>query len=495
MLTNKHPQYVEHLLDWTLMRDCYKGERAIKYKGTAYLPATSGQIIDGMGADEDGGIAYESYKTRAVFPGYAYTAIESYLGLLHNKPTVITLPPEMEYLHTSASVMGEPLLQILRKIQIEQLITGRVGVLLDLKSTAAQPLPYLALYHAERVINWDENDPVAGSNSLNMVVLDESRPIRTSDFVWRTARKYRILTLGDILTNEVNNDGAVYQQSVVDMTSQNSDHPTTNVNYQDFITPMIRNTPLEEIPFVFINSKDTSAIPDVPPLLPLATLSLAIYRAEADYRHTLYMQGQDTLVVIAGASDPDEETRIGAGSKIDINIGGDAKYIGVSSSGLTEMRQSLENDRTLAQSMSGQLASNKGSQESGDALQLRLASQTANLTQIAISSCHGVEKVLKLCARWMGLDENLVSVTPNLQFIETRISGQDFVQLMQAKSMGMPLSDESIHDLLASQNLTAKEFAEEYAIAAEELAKWRASNQPPAPTEQPILKDAPPAVN
>lgn len=470
MINNKHPQYAEHLYDWTLMRDCYKGERAVKDKNTIYLPATSGQELDGMGVGEDGYKSYSAYKTRAIFPGFVYTAVESYLGLLHTKPTVITLPPEMEYLRKAATITGEDLITVLRKIQTEQLITGRIGALMDLREYEVNPQPYIALYHAERIINWDSNDPIAGLNALNMVVLDESRAIRSSDFVWRTALKYRILSLGDIFDNEPNEQGYIYKQSLVDLTSAGG---VENTNYDNFIVPLIRNTPLQEIPFVFINSKDTAAMPDVPPLLSLATLCLAIYRAEADYRHTLYMQGQDTLVIIAGSNDPDDETRVGAGSKIEVGMGGDAKYIGVSSAGLTEMRSSLENDRVSAQAMSGQLASNKGSQESGDALRLRMASQTANLTQIAISSCYGLERLLKITARWMNLDDSLVSVTPNLQFADNRMTGQDFVQLMQAKSMGLPLSDESLHDLMQAQNLTSMLYDEESKLSIEEFTKMK----------------------
>jgi hypothetical protein len=470
MINNKHPQYAEHIYDWTLMRDCYKGERAVKDKNTIYLPATHGQELDGMGVGEDGYKSYSAYKTRAIFPGFVYTAVESYLGLLHTKPTVITLPPEMEYLHTKATITGEDLITVLRKIQTEQLITGRIGALMDLREEELIPQPYIALYHAERIINWDDNDPTAGLNALNMVVLDESRMVRSSDFVWRTALKYRILTLGNLFANEPNDANYVYQQSLVDLTTAGG---TENTNYDDFITPVIRNNSLQEIPFVFINSKDTATMPDVPPLLSLSTLCLAIYRAEADYRHTLYMQGQDTLVIIAGSSDPDDETRVGAGSKIEVGMGGDAKYIGVSSGGLTEMRSSLENDRVSAQAMSGQLASNKGSQESGDALRLRMASQTANLTQVAIASCYGLERLLKITARWMNLDDSLVTVTPNLQFADNRMTGQDFVQLMQAKSMGLPLSDESLHSLMQAQNLTAMHYDEEAKLSIEEFTKMK----------------------
>ena len=90
------------------------------------------------------------------------------------------------------------------------------------------------------------------------------------------------------------------------------------------------------IPFVFINSKDLSTIPDKPPLDSLARLALAIYRAEADYRQNLFMQGQDTLVRIGSTFEQDDENkavRMGAGARLDMPVNGDAMYIGVSGKG------------------------------------------------------------------------------------------------------------------------------------------------------------------
>jgi len=462
MINAAHPLYSEQIADWQLLRDSYKGEDAIKRKGVAYLPPTGGQTLDGMTSTQDVGFQnYTSYKTRAIYPDYIHTAIESYVGLLHNKPTAITLPPEMEFMRDKATITGDSLDNLLRRIHVQQLITGRVGLLLDIESKASTgtPQPYIAMYHAENILNWDDGDVIDGKNALNLVMLDESNYFRSSDFTWYYRNKYRILTLGDVLLFEDENENAVYKQSVSESQSLNS---------AITITPQVYSQPLEEIPFVFINSKDILTTPDVPPLLGLARACLSIYRAEADYRHTLYMQGQETLVVIGGNNNPDEETRVGAGSKIEVHPGGDAKFIGVSSAGLSEMRQSLENDRSAAQAKAGQLLNSKSTQESGDALRLRMVAQTANLTQIAITAAYGVEKLLKICAVWMKCDPEMVSVTPNLDFVNTSMHGQDYVQLMQAIAMGLPLQEESIHDILRTQKLTTKSYAEESKAANKE---------------------------
>ena len=135
-LDAKNPEYTVHASDWMTMRDFYRGETQVKSKHTRYLPATSGMIADGYGsstaASNIGYQAYEAYKTRAVFPDYVKEAVEAYVGLLHLKEPTIELPPELEFIRLNATLHGESLSMLLRRINEEQLVTGRVGLLLDL---------------------------------------------------------------------------------------------------------------------------------------------------------------------------------------------------------------------------------------------------------------------------------------------------------------------------------------------------------------------------
>jgi hypothetical protein len=225
---------------------------------------------------------------------------------------------------------------------------------------------------------------------------------------------------------------------------------------------------------------------------------MLIYRGEADYRHTLYMQGQETLIVIGGTGNPDDDVRVGAGSKIEVQVGGDAKYIGVSSSGLSEMRMAIENDRSDAKSKAGQLLNNKSTQESGDALRLRMTAQTANLMEVALTCASGLERILRIAAQWMGCNPEEVSVKANLDFVNLKLTGQDFVQLMQAKNMGAPLANESVHTLLKTQNFTKLEFENELQTAEKELAeqreqaiKQKEAMQPKEVPQQPDAQDPP----
>lgn len=462
-LRSEHPFYQRYSGDWVMMRDLYSGERVVKAKGVEYLPSTSGMELDGMATGQPGRKAYDAYKLRAVFPDYVSEAVEALIGLLSQSKTIIDLPPQMEPLRENATLKGESLLILLRSIWEEQLITGRVGLLSDLPINAdATKLPYTSLYCSEAIINWDDGSFLNGMSQLNLVVLNETGYKRTDSFQWVLTEKFRVLQLGTLDSNEAS---GLYLQGVFE---------SQDFNPENMIAPMFRGKTLKEIPFTIINSKDIVVDPDKPPLIGLGRTCLSIYRSEADYRQNLFMQGQDTLVVIGGTSatdDDGEPLRTGAGSRLDVDINGDAKYIGVQSSGLAEQRNALEADRKEAAVRAGKLIDSGKQKESGEALQTRLAAQTASLNQIAITASGGLERHLKTIARWIGADENKVKVHTPTEFADIPLTGKDIVQLMTAKKLGAPLSDRTIHDLMSTRNITNMDFEEEMKLVEEETQK------------------------
>jgi hypothetical protein len=455
---SKHPLYAEFREDWQLMRDSYRGERVVKEAGTKYLPPTSGQVEDGMVGNQPGRLAYEAYRLRAHFPSIVADAIQTMIGVMHHKPPTIELPEVLEPLREAATVRGESLEILLRRINEEQLVTGRSGLLLDVDLDA--DLPYIAPYIAEHIINWDDGtrDDLVKQN-LNLVVLEETEFERQTDFEWDTEEKFRVLVLGEPDENEPEGTAATYQMGIFR-------DRQLSFNPELLITPSIRGVELLKIPFVFINSKDTIPDPDDPPLMGLSQLAMTIYRGEADYRQALFMQGQDTLVVVGTT---DENFRVGANATIKLPIGGSAEYIGVSATGLPEMRVAIENDMNRAMAKGGQLLDTVSRErESGEALQTRVAAKTATLNQIALAGAFGLEQILRIAAEWVGADPETVVVTPNLDFTGDQLQGKTLVEYMAAKSMGAPFALQSIHKIMQEKDLTELDFEEELALIAGE---------------------------
>jgi hypothetical protein len=504
-----HPQYQDMRPDWDKLRDVYRGERHVKEQGAKYLPPSKGMRLDGYGLSTAAGTinigqeTYDAYLLRAVLPDYVEAAVEVFVGLLHSKEAQIELPAKMEPLREKITQHGESLELLLRRINVEQLVTGRHGLLLDLPKNPdpANPMPYIALYIGEAGINWDDGASSEGTAALNFVILDESGPVRDG-FEWRNQSKHRVLELPIKSVDE--ETGAVtygpYRQGVFVA----ADGKAADYVESDMKEPMIRGSKLDKIPFIFVNTSDAIPTPDKPPLLGLANACLTIYRGEADFRQNLFMQGQDTLVVIGElkrSSDPnelasvssDEPLRTGAGSVIHLEAaaGADAKYAGVSADGLGEQAKALENDRKRAEAKAGALSSdNAQNAESGEALKTRVAARTASLNQIAKTGAAALEWLLKLAAEWMGADPDEVKVTPNLEFADFQMTGENLAKIMAAKVAGAPLSKESIHALIAKGGLTEMDFKTEKELLDQEAAEapppgTTAGGDPPAPGPAP----------
>lgn len=462
VLTSAHPDASSAKSDWTLMRDAYKGERQVKSRGPVYLPMTSSQIVDGATTNINsvGYKAYDAYKTRARFPNFVREAIQQALGMMHSQPPEIKLPKAMQKMTTRT---GEPLHVLLQKINSEQLLTGRIGLMVDMPTNPSpgEDLPYLAMYHAERLINWDDGRvEQLVPQRLNLVVINESEFERQKDFTWDENQKHRVLMIGTLEENET---VGLYRQGVFD---------TESFDESKMMAPSYRGRTLEKIPFVFINSCDITPDVDDPPLLDLGNMCMTIYRADADYRQNLFMQGQDTFVTIGGGWDETDEVRVGSGSRMDLPIGGDAKYVGVTSAGLSEQRQALERLEARAGSMGANtLDSTSRERESGDSLRIRVAARTADLNTIADTGAAGLEHILKITAEWMGENPEEVSVLPNKEFGEMPLTGQTMVEIATARNLGWPISAKSMHDLSRKRRMTTKTFEEEQAEAEKEAKK------------------------
>lgn len=463
-IDDKHPLFSAKLGEWIQMGDTYAGERRVKEKRLDYLPPSEAMVQDGMTTPTSPGWKdYDAYITRAYYHDVVREAVRAMIGIMHMKPAIVNLPPRLAPMMNKATIQGEGMQMLIRRINEAQLVKGRCGLLVDVPTgkDPYQALPYISFYEPERIINWDAGRRDEGRNQLELVVLDESG-FQREGFTWVTERKHRILTRGGPESLESGwtrpnmNDPFQLCVKVNDVSMPIPD---------DFITPSIAGRALTDIPFVFIGADDLVPEPGECPLLGLSNLALTIYRGEADYRSTLFYQGQQTLVIIGGnISDVDENQQLRIGNKgvIDLRIGGDAKYIGVSSAGLGEMRQAIANDDLKAAQFGVQfmdVGSARGA--SGEALRIRVAARTTTIQQISVAGAAGLEQALRYAAEWVGDDPDEVSVVPQTDFADTNVAGASLLAFMQAKQLGLPISLKSLHRMMQLNDMTDMDFEEE----------------------------------
>lgn len=461
-LRTQHPLYQRYSPDWEQMNDTYQGERTIKEKAEKYLPPTSAHRLDGYPtANSPGHQDYLAYKLRAVFPDYTRDAVERLVGLMHKKPPVIEVPPQLTPMLERMTADGETAQQLLRRINEMQLRTGRLGLLLDAPTgQGPDALPYISVYEAPAIINWNSRPTPDGGHKLSMVVMDESEPVMDENTLeWTNEEKFRIVRIVE--------GASAFDNGI--------DKGDGNATTAQFIQPSIKGKSLDEVPFVFCNAMDTVPDPARPPLLGLSNICLTIYRGEADYRQALFMQGQETLVVIGaklgGSIDgaAEEDSRVGAGARLDVPVGGDAKYIGVSAAGLSEQRQALENDREQADKAGASILNfTDPNESSGVALETRTAANTASAVGLARTGAEALAKILRLACKWVGANPEDVKVEPNTDFVDVMLTSADLLGYVTAKQSGAPISWRTIHKIMEEKDLTELTFEDELEQIAEE---------------------------
>jgi hypothetical protein len=400
-----HPQYSEYENDWQQMRDTYAGERVVKAASTTYLPKTAGQEADGT----DGAKAYDAYKLRAVFHDFVSTTVKDMLGLLEKEPTLYKFPARLEPMRESATDEGDKLLVLHRRVHEEQLITSRVGLLLDPPTeTSPAPIPQVVQYNSETILNWDSDNKIP-----QWIVLDESRyQLNRETFTWEWVEEYRLLAL-DAET------GVYFSRSYDEYPSE-----LVLVQQEGDAVPMMNGNTIDFIPFVCINAASLGLDVESPMLLGLSNLALAVYRGEADYRQALFLQAQDTLVLSGFSEQEATSIRVGAGAAIrSQNIDAKAEFIGITSDGLTEMRESQDALTSQAKDMGVELRDKSGV-ESGDAILTRLTVRTATLTTVAKVAAAGIQGLLRMAALWIGVGPEEVVVTPNTDFSDSSPGGR-----------------------------------------------------------------------
>lgn len=452
-----HPDYEEAKLDWDVMRDALAGDRKIKEAGESYLP-----MPQGFRMQSDGGKAYyDAYKMRAKFPPLVSPILRGMAGILNRVEPHVELPDSMKDIIVRATRTGDPIEVVYRRIIRDLLTTGRVALLTDMPEGAgADDLPYLAFYEAERLINW--------SREHDFYVLDETRLVRNG-FSWWPIKKYRIL--------EIDPQTGKYQVRIFDYLGGGEAY-----NEAEATLPVKRGGEyFANIPLVVIGANDLRVEPSEVPLLGVVHAALASYRLDADYRHQLYMSGQETFV-ITGITKEEIPSALGASVILSFPENAKAEYVAPKCTGITAHREAIKDEveaaaiagaRMFTTAQTGRIA------ESGDALKLRFTGETATLTSIAQSAAQGLERALKSAAMFMGADPDKVVVTPNLELVDATLPAADAVQLTSLWIQGA-ISKQTLYDNLQKGEIASQErtLEEEQALIDDEA---------PPPTRPPAL--------
>jgi len=282
---------------YTLIKDCLAGQKAIKDKGTEYLPQP-----DASNRSPANTARYTSYLQRALFYNVVQRTLIGLVGQIFMREPRIILPTNLKVLETDANGTGLGLVQLAKRDSLFVLGYGRSGIFVDYPFlekplTIAQQRegfvnPTLTIYEPWRIINW--RTVTKGSKTLlSLIVLEEDCENFSDEFSITVEKRYRVLRLGKGRENNFSNIVDLPNVYTVEIYTceNNSNNMTISESYQP---KNAKGEFLTEIPFSFIGSENNDIVIDNPPAYDMCVLNIAHYLNSADYEEACFMVGQPT---------------------------------------------------------------------------------------------------------------------------------------------------------------------------------------------------------
>jgi hypothetical protein len=313
---------------WVLIRDCLMGEIMVKRRGTMYLPRMESQTDD----------EYTAYLMGAVFYNATKRTVDGLVGSVHFRPALIDDLPE-NFETDSVTKDGQSFETFLKRVTREVVSVGRFGILGDAPQDGGEA--YLTGYDAEDIVDWTMR--AEGSRMvLEYVLLREVIRVRNANGTGSEAKDtFRMLYL---------DEGGIYRQRY---------YPDGNVEngvYEEY-TPLRKGTPMQEIPFIFVNPYDFGAEVEKPPILDIALLNLSHYRSYAQLEAgRFYTATPIWTVMLQGGADDQAEFTLGPNTVWQLGMNDKAEIIEFSGAGLKFLESALSTKEQQISALGGRLS-------------------------------------------------------------------------------------------------------------------------------------------
>lgn len=456
---DKHPQYTEYSSVWTKCRDAADGERSIKSKGVAYLKPLAGQIV---GNDTE---AYDAYLDRASYFNATGRTVETMYGLVFRKPMTKKVPASIEEWLKDITLSDETLAEFALSLVIEDIITGRCGILVEQPPVPAAPLtvaekqaigsrPYFVLYKTESITNW-KYKRINNRYILANVWLEETY----EDEKGETKEQFRQLTL----------DTGVYQQLIWRK-------PATGWEVVETITPLKNGQPLAEIPFFPIAPQKPKLDVVSPPIESLADVNISHFKNSADLENGIHISGMPTAYVtgIDETGADGDKTTIYLGSSTILTLPKDATagFMHVGSGGFASLEKAMDRkEQQMAALGARMLSPEKKEAEAAETHEIKRGGENSVLATIAGVVERQLTKALQFAADWEGIDGE-ISIELNKDYIPVTFTGADLTAFVAARQAG-EISKETFFNVLKYS-----EWLPDDATFEEEQARIEADGPP-----------------
>tara|TARA_R110000822_G_scaffold137399_1_gene274872 strand:- start:296 stop:2077 length:1782 start_codon:yes stop_codon:yes gene_type:complete len=407
-------QYTSILPKWSKIRDVVEGEDAVKDKGAQYLPMLASQ----SNGDTYGSQSYASYKMRADFFAAAGRTAQGLVGAIMAKEPAIEGVPDGDLVDLRDSLgLNYEDDQTIAAAQVRELVTvGRYFLLVD-KGSDPESLPYVLMFRAEDVTDWETSD-IAGRETLTRVILTQTRIQKdeTDPLGVRSIEKVDLLVLRFGKVPEMFGavpgfdgfDGApedVYWQEIWKTDGGDTDDKGFGQMPSEIRVPTKNGGRFfEEIPGDIVNAIGGVGVDvESPPMLALANKVLAHYRESADLSWGRHMCAiPQPYITGYSAEDESQAFVMGCGSAwVFPDSGTGVGFLEFTGSGLGSLEKGQEEKKAEAAVLgSRMLEERSGGVEAFGTVKLRQSGDRSVLATIAQNVSQAMTRAVQRYMSW-----------------------------------------------------------------------------------------------
>lgn len=473
------------------MRDAVAGGRVVKLQTTKYLPSLYDQLPT----------EYAAYILRAMYFGAPARTLEAFQGMLTRKPAKIEAEKDLENFLNDCDLRGAKFISHIQSILWQMLVTARAGTLVDYSAEALAP--YLTLYEAEKVINWDSS-LIEGKMMITFVILEEESTKYEASTGAPVPDAYEKPTYQQ--WRELRLDGTDNsRKAIVKVWRRN--HMAKAGDKDEFVliseTPLARRgQPLQFLPFVFHGLGASPICPEKPIALDLADVAIAQYRNSADYENGLHIAGLPTPWAAGFTDDTKTTLTLGvANAWVSPNVDAKCGFLEFTGTGLGALKEAIKEKSEMMAALGARiLDAPTNAAEATETVKLRQTSESNVLTDLAGCAEQSLSLVLRLAEWWMGTRPNpndardKIFVAINKDLLGSKMPPAQLTALLQAVQAGN-LSFEAFFWNMSQGNM----YPDGHDLEKEKTALEQNPPPPPLPVDPnappPEDKDKKPAPN
>jgi hypothetical protein len=404
---------------WAKSRAVCNGERAAKIHDRLLDTIFYSNLLIPFSRDMTSE-QYDFYKSEAELPGIVAQFTKMLIGGLLRKQPVLELPPECpaeakDWLMNNIGADDCSMITFLDAALWEDLQTSRAWVLVDYPSVgntdslSKEELdslkPYPVLYKAETIINWDVSQRLGKPQLQRLIVKGETPDYTLNEFhatmvptVWvheLVDGYYQIrIYKGSIAEN---NDQTVKRGDPAD--SRHVNHLAGGFELKETITNIVANGErLDKIPAWPLNG---DLDPKMPMIMPLIDKEISLYNKLSRRNHLLYGAATYTPVISSDMTDDefDDVVSSGLGGWIRLHQGDTADILATPTDALKDMQATIEATISEMARLGVRMLTTENVQ-SGVALELRNAGQTAQLSVLSTKVSCTMQQVICFMINW-----------------------------------------------------------------------------------------------